>query len=506
MENTMSDMEKFEVFNSESNGMPCLPKDPTNPIIERIKVGESLPCDPSRLANESAVRFYRLSYEGSHRYKFGSDADGKPVFIEHEQESQQGIARRKRSSTYYNYCQPIIDWYIDTVFTRPIQRELSDKAYGAFQLDCDELGTPLSEEMQYAMTQAMICGEYYLVMESTLDSDVETRAQSEANGSRMFLVGFDYENIKAVRYINNKMTECLIRVDEDTARLYDQDYVWKIYLKDGKVSQVEGPIEHEYGMIPVVQVTCNALRQSFIAQIAEANKTHFNLSSVLQEELYRQTWTQWIGMGVSPEELKPMTAGGRKIFCIDKDKSTMDFKQLSAEISQADSLRTSIKECSDQIYLAAGLTKPDVQTGPESGRALIVKASEVARKARKIADYSEKAEVQLAKIYAGGMDVEIPVEINYPDEFHLEALDEELARTLLIINSTLPNVIKKEQIKTLGKFILQDNIEEYETLETELETLTASDDAKDVNDGASNSGPEDGTEDGADGGEDTSTE
>lgn len=464
--------EKFEVFNQQQEPTGCLPDDPTGPIIDQIKIGEHLPHDPSRLANENAVKFYKLSYKGGHFYKFGRDADGQPVFVEHEQESPQGIKRRKRLSTYYNYCGPVVDWYVGTVFTRPVQRDFSDQNYGQFMLNCDQMETPLAEQLQHSMTQAMISGEHYLVMDSTLDSSVETQAQAEASGAQMFLASFDYTNVYCVRYQNQKLTECLIRISSDEARIYDYDYIYIIQIKDGKVMSISSPIPHEYGTIPVVQVQCNPQRESFISDIAEGNKSHFNLNSILMEELCRQTWTQWIGLGLAPEELKALTAGGRKIYCVDKDKNGVAFEQLTADISQADSLRKSIDESVNEIYRAAGVSRPDVQNkGPESGRALIVRASEVARKARMIADYAEKAERQIANLWAGGMDTEIPVEVNYPEEFHLEAMDEELGRTLQLVGANVPNVLKREQIRTLGKHILQDSVEDYKVLEDDLETI-----------------------------------
>lgn len=466
----MSDMDKFEVKAQQNVGSGFLPDDKETPIIDDIKIGDPLPIDPSRSANEHAVRFYKLSYKGGHRYKFGCDADGKKVLVEHEQESPAGLDRRRRMSSYYNYCQPVVDWYISTVFTRPIQRDFSDEQYSMFMQNCDQMETPLEDEMQFAMTQAMITGEYYLVVDSTLDREVETQAQAEAAGAGLFVVGYDYTNIRATRCVNNRLTECLIKINDEEARLYDYDYVYIITMKDGKVASISSPIEHEYGTIPVVQVICNPNKQSFLVDLAEANKTHFNLNSILMEELSRQTWTQWIGLGLEPNELQPMVAGGRKIFCIDKDKNGVAFEQLSGDITQADSLRKSIQETVDEIYRASGISRPDVQQkGPESGRALIVRASEVARKARQIADFAEKAEKQLASIWAGGMDREMPVGVNYPEEFHLEAMDEELARTLQLVTTNVPNVLKREQIRTLGKHILQNSMDQYNVLEDDLE-------------------------------------
>ena len=468
----MSDMEKYRVMPTEQTGSGFLPDDKTTPIIDDIVIGDPLPIDPSRSANEHAVRFYKLSYRGGHRYKFGCDADGKKVLVEHEQESQAGIDRRRRMSSFYNYCQPVVDWYISTVFTRPIQRDFSDELYAQFMINCDQMQTSLEEQLQVAMTEAMISGEHYLVVDSTLEEEVQTQAQAEAAGANLFVTGFDYTNIKATRHINNKLTECLIRISDTEARLYDYDYIYLITLKDGKVISIAEPFEHEYGTIPIVEVICNNNHNSFISDLSEANKTHFNINSILMEELSRQTWTQWIGLGLEPSELKALTAGGRKIYCVDKDAKGIKFEQLSGDTTQADSLRKSLQETVDEIYRAAGISRPDTQNkGPESGRALIVRASEVARKARQIADFAEKAERQLANIWAGGMDKEIPVEVNYPEEFHLEAMDEELARTLQIVGANLPKVLKREEVRTLGKHILQNSMEQYSEMETELETM-----------------------------------
>ncbi len=62
-----------------------------------IQQGSKLEFHPDAVALQAAQDFYQLSYDGGAKYKNGHDSDGAPVFIPHEQESDTGVARRKKA-------------------------------------------------------------------------------------------------------------------------------------------------------------------------------------------------------------------------------------------------------------------------------------------------------------------------------------------------------------------------------------------------------------------------
>lgn len=452
---------------------------PQESIMGRIELvsGEAPPVDPGRRVLWNNARYYQLSYRGGQAYKNGKDAEGQATLIPHESESEEGIKRRKRMSAYRNYCRPVCDWYRDSVYTRQVARELSNPKFSDFMGNADMLGTDLHEIMKRSTTNALITGEHWLVVDSSKeDIDPVTVAQAEVQNSRLFVIDYDIWNCLGYRLRGDALVQALFQIGNEV-RLYDEDSV-QIGMIDEQ-GRINGTLDinHGFGMIPVVRVTAFDDGHSMLNDLADLNKLHFNLGAVLAEELMRQTFTSWAVLGVSADDLTSASVGGRKVLCINKNATEVKFERLGGDPSQSESLRKSMAETVDDIYRAAGLSKPELQKsgGPESGRALLVRQEEVSRTARAIADQAEKAEFMLTKIWAAGMDSEVPASPQYPNKFNAEALESDLRLAMDAVKSELPTSLVKGLLKQVGRAVLE--LDEEGTIEFEKELEEFNDEA-----------------------------
>lgn len=454
------------------------------PIIASVKVGQPLPQHKDYPARRMEWDFWSRSYEGGPKYKDAKDCLGESVFIEHELESPAGIARRKRMSTYRNYCRPICQKYNSFIFGYQIKRDTQSKPWVDWSANCDTFGTSLQEFMKQASLQAEIYGRYLVLIDTTKTFERQTQAQAKAAGNKVFVAPVaPYRMIDWVCDPRDptQLQEALVLFpDEGLARLYTRETYTVIFIQQDTTDQVEmisPPIPHAYGRVPLVVVTALPEAQSLISDIAELNKSLFNLDSILREELYKQTFTQFFAAGLNADDLQTATLGGRKMICHTNPAIKID--RLTGEISQAESIRTSMREDIGEIYRLAGLQTPDVIQNTESGRALKIRWNEVSLIASSIADRAEKAENELAALWAIASGSAEPQKSDYPEEFDTEEFAQELDATLKMVDGSLPWTLKAEQIRLFAnRRFPKLTAEQNAQMQSEIDAMQADEDER----------------------------
>lgn len=446
-------------------------------MLESLRPGQPLPFHPEYGAWRKKWDFWSISYEGGPAYKSAVDSTGQPTFIEHELESPDGIKRRKRMATYRNYCRPICQKYNSFIFGYSIRRDSKMKPWVDWCADCDTFGTSLQEFMKSCSLQAEILGRYLILIDTTKIADLQTVAQSAAAGNAVFVAP-----VSPHRLVNwvcdprdpTQLSEALVLFPaERCARFYSRDMIVRIDLKadqENVVQAINMPETHLYGRVPLVVMTALPQGQSLISDISELNLSLFNLDSILREELYKQTFTQFFAAGLNADDLKSATIGGRKLVCHTNKDIRID--RLTGDVSQAESIRTSMREDVGEIYRLAGLQTPDVVQNTESGRALKIRWNEVSLIASSIADRAEKAENEVAALWAIAAGQAKPQQSDYPEDFDTEEFAAELNSTLSMVDGTLPWTLKAEQIRLFAsrRFPKMSN-EQLATMEREIEEM-----------------------------------
>jgi hypothetical protein len=439
-----------------------------------LQKSKPIPFAPDYIKCLTANQFYELSYDGGPDYKDGKDAKGNAVFVKHDNESPNNSAKRKRLALYRNYCKPIVRRYNNFIFGNSIRRDMTP-AFQDWIKDVDLQGTSLQEFMKSQTLQAQKLGRTFILVDTTKTQDFQTVAQAQAAGNRMYCVPIHPDRVVNYTRVHRAYTEILLHFpDENKLMLYTAATVQTALLKDGKIVSVGAAEPHGFGKLPVICMTAYDDGQSQLRDIAEANKSLFNDDALYREEMWKNVFSQQFATGLNPDEIKPIAVGSRKILCIPgRNPAEVRFDRLSAEVSQAASLADMIKADVTEIHRLAGLYdfNSDAMGQRASGNSLQIKFNEISLMAASISQHAEKAENAIIDFYNGQTNSGIH-HSDYPDsdELDSESLKIELDRTIEILDSQLPQVIKQEQIRAFTNCLFPNLPPDKQAqLETELQ-------------------------------------
>lgn len=454
-----------------------------------LKKKAPIPYHPNYAESCTAFKFYESSFEGGPKYKHCNDADGLPVFIDHENESSGNVAKRKRLSTYLNYCQSVVIKYNNFVYVNPTKRDITNARFSQWCKDVDLVGSNLHDFMKRCSLWAQVLGRYYVIADTTKASSNQTQAQAAAAGNRMFLVDIHPSRVVNWSKVGQATTEVLVHFpDLMQVRLYTATTVQVADVNsEGKVVSIYAPVEHGFGFLPVVEVTAREGCLSQLRDIAEVNKSLFNLNSLLMEELYKQTFTTAFVSGVTgPNDMTGVNIGSRKFIVVKPNDQSAQFRvdRMSADVSQAASIASQIEANVNEIYRLAGLLRQDtIERGDRaSGLALSIRFNDIALMAGSIADFAEKAENKIIDLYRVAYSDPTVKDSEYPDsdEFETQEFASELKATLDMVSSSLPTTLKTKQVREFShKFYPDLSAEEQKALEVELKALSVPPPAKD---------------------------
>ncbi len=141
---------------------------------------------PDYVARRQELESYRDLYLGGEAFK----RNGGKYLLRRQREPQTVYAERLERLFYENYAGSIVDWYAATLFRREPQIVLdggSQRSRGYFLSllgDCDRNGTDLSEFFRQQMTNAMIYGASYTLIDFPRINDrPKTLAEEQESGA-----------------------------------------------------------------------------------------------------------------------------------------------------------------------------------------------------------------------------------------------------------------------------------------------------------------------------------
>lgn len=265
-------------------------------------------------AHADQWRFYLLSYEG------GPEYISSQTIFKHTREHNEDYLDRMSRAIYQNYCQPLVDFVPEFIFSQPIERRPPvglAKAFDAFVANVDRMGTPLDEFMREATESARIFGHVWIQLDkpkipSDLQGTVVSMRQAESYGiDKPYLVFVSPLEVLDAVFNHFGMPTYLKRLQEFTdmrpngrrrIQRYSEWYDEYVMVTDVDVTESEERIlsadvfENAWGFIPWVQHFYKHSKRnkdvglSFLANIAFGNRRVANLSSLIDEFLYRQAF------------------------------------------------------------------------------------------------------------------------------------------------------------------------------------------------------------------------
>lgn len=438
----------------------------TPPIIE---VGKPLPANDAYMDDKMARRFWRVSFRCGREYQVGKDARGHNILHKHEREEADSYKRRQLMTKPRNHCGPIIRKYNDFVFRRPAERaEQGGSLYELLVEDADGMGTSLPSLMRHACRMAQIERESFLIPDSNAAPDpsiVRSVAQAAQAKVRPFLRLVSPDAVIWWRDRSGVLVEAMVLLQEldGTAFVnwYTETTITRIALRlienpdndvEYEVLEMGPAVPHSAGACPVVRLRPlfdqdddYSAGESQIAPLAELQQSIFNLTSLLNEELYNGTFTQFIATGVSADMVKDAKVGNNRIMCLPDAASK--FTQVGADTDQAASLRLSITDEQRELYRIAGVQTSDpldAKGQAESGAARAFKFNDLAANLSALAQACELAENSaMGRLFAMNKEA-APEDATYPNDFQMPEFESELEVCIRALTvAQMPSAFKR---------------------------------------------------------------
>lgn len=154
---------------------------------------------PEYVRNQAMYRTYHHLYHGGEVLK----RNAGEYLSRRLREPNEVYEERLTRVFYENYIGSIIDWYAATLFRRePIVsyehgKERGRVFFGQFLEDCDRKGTALGDFMRRQLTQALVYGTSYTLVDFPQQTGkASNQAEEDAMGfSRAYLTGFTPEHM-----------------------------------------------------------------------------------------------------------------------------------------------------------------------------------------------------------------------------------------------------------------------------------------------------------------------
>jgi hypothetical protein len=144
-------------------------------------------------------RRYRDLYAGGEQFR----QNAAEYLVRRHKEPMDVYHERLTRVFYENYLGSIIDWYAATLVRKePVleftgTNEQSKGFFSQFVQNCDMRGTTLTQFFKEQMTEALVCGKSYVVVDFPRTAQpVVTRADEDAAGrSRAYLMGYTADEV-----------------------------------------------------------------------------------------------------------------------------------------------------------------------------------------------------------------------------------------------------------------------------------------------------------------------
>ena len=154
---------------------------------------------PDYTAKSRMWRRYRDLYAGGELFR----ANASEYLLRRQKEPVEVFQERLARVFYENYLGSIVDWYTATLVRRePVlefagTNERGKDFFARFVQNCDLRGTTLTQFFKQQITEALVCGKSYVVVDfPRTDSPALTRADEDASGrSRAYLVAYNADEM-----------------------------------------------------------------------------------------------------------------------------------------------------------------------------------------------------------------------------------------------------------------------------------------------------------------------
>ena len=433
---------------------------------------------------ERVYKFFEDSYKG------GSDYVNADNLFKHTFEDDEGHNARKKRAYFYNYCAPIVHAYNSFIYRQKIQRDYgnlaSDELFQMFLEDADKQGNSYDEIVRNSSDWASVTGIQFWLIDKPGEK-ADTKKDEIEQKLYPYIVRLSPRDVldwgldKFGRLLWVKVREGSGDADDFKAETKEVER-YRVWYKDGwelyeiqkgendKKAVLKDEGEHPVGEVPIVQVVHFSEQPmtggSLLNDIAYVNRGVYNWCSLLDEILYRQTFSQL----VMPEDPKSPISDkalgtARGLGFPPEARHAPQF--ISPDASQAFVLMDQIERAIEEIYRLATLSGG---SGVEKDASGVSKAYDFTITNNTLSSKAtnmEDAETKALRIWAKWQNIEDPgIAISYPDEFDVIALSEEITNLIEIqtlkISKKFESVMKRKIVDRMAPRLSEDDKKQIE--------------------------------------------
>ena len=393
--------------------------------------------------NESTQRYDYLvrAYLGGEYVRAGEYLDKYP------REALDVFRARVQRAYWTNYTAAVVNSYVSEVFRVAPAREVSGDAAEEFVADATGAGQTLTEVMRGALTRALAGGVAYMSVD--LDAD-----------NAPYVHDIHPDNLLDYSEARDGLNWALVaeseRVDSDPDadaqtlrryRLWTREEV-RVYDHNGDIIR---RMPNSAGVVPLVSLRGSDSKLP-VADIVDANRRIYNLSSQLDEILIRVTFPQFYIQDVIDEETdteqRAIEIGTGKVLALPPGTSTPP--GFVAPPDGPAKLQMEERErLVKMIYSLAGLQRHDPDgIRAQSGVAKSYDFKETNARLSGAAAATERAELQIFDLLRrygklAGTALGGEPNVTYKKDFEMQPFSERLEEYLKLTDATLPATAKR---------------------------------------------------------------
>lgn len=420
---------------------------------------------------------YLSAYEG------GPDFANAENLEKYQRENPEDFADRCKRVHYLNYCAPLVDFFSNFIFTETIQRDggANTAFYQDFITDVNKKGDDITTYMSMVSDAMQIFGMSFTLIDTPsvkgLDSgDVLTVLQEKELGVRPYWVHISPEEIidwvvdefEQLQYA--KRVQCITKLVADGSKHFEKYTEW--YLDKTVVTMVDvtntkqptvfstETFDNPLEFIPIHLVRYKRSKRypymgnSFLRDFAYNNKEVMNLTSILQEFLYRQCFNVLVKQTDSAIPERDQQDGVLGMSNVLEYPKGADAPQYISPPSEPAEFIASERQriISEMFKRAAQDTLNELFNGEKSsGFSQAQSFSKTVPFIATRADILEKAEMTFMKTTMKLINKEWDGKIKYKDRYELTNITDAISQLLQVFRDLMcpSETFVKEELKRL---------------------------------------------------------
>lgn len=443
--------------------------------------------------NLATIALCRQAYEG------GEEFINRANLFSHCREKAEEYTDRLARAYYLNYSAPAVDTYSFFLFKTPVTRKYKEDSekISSFLEDCDRKGTDFDKFIKDLVTSVLVAGSEFVAVDVPQVETLTVQQEKEAN-KKPYLYTIKTENVLDFEEDDKGLVWIkYLEEREDKGGKWDYEgtgkkvvyVIWSRghYISYDKEGTVVDDIKLNIDFVPIVPIRFQE-GKSLIRDIARINRSLFNWCSLLDELLYRQTFS-WLIVPSDPNEpLKEKKIGTSWCFTFNPESKHLP-TFISPDASNASTLENRCNNAIQEIYRISNINFNTKDVG-KSGIAKAYDFMNINKTLAAIAYTFQEAERSIFQIIGKyyGTEVsfdsdnkfenELDIFIQYPTEFAITAVADRLSR----LYEGLTTEFSKRFKKLCASGIVEANFpmlneETKKEIDDEIETYYESEDS-----------------------------